>query len=230
MPETPTQYVLDLPHRAALGGEDFWVSDCHAGVMAWLDAWPDWPTGGLAVVGGHRAGKTHIARMFAQTSGAALVAAADLTAERPVLDAPALVIEDIDRDPPEEALFHLFNRARERGVRLLFTSTLTPPAIPLRLPDWRSRLLTLPVAEIGRPDDRLMALVLAKLFHDRQLVVGEAEISFLLTHMERSIAAAERVVERADRRALALKRRVTVALLRETLDSLSGDPAPVPSA
>jgi chromosomal replication initiation ATPase DnaA len=229
MSESPAQYVLPLPHRAALGDEDFWVSDCHAAAMAWLDAWPTWPAGGVVVVGASRAGKTHIARMFAKESGAALFAAADpaLGGDLPAPGVPALVVEDIDRDPPEEALFHLFNRARERGVPLLFTSTLSPPAIPLRLADWRSRLLTLPVAEIGRPDDRLMAAVLAKLFHDRQLIVGEAEIAFLLTHMERSIAAAEGVVDRADRRALALKRRVSVALLREVL---SGDPVPDPSA
>ncbi len=226
----PSQYVLDLPHRPALGDEDFWVSNCHAAVMAWLDAWPDWPLGGVVVVGPPRSGKTHIARMFAKESGAAVVAAADLSrfgADLPTPGLRALVIEDIDRDPPEEALFHLFNRCRERGVSLLFTSGTSPSLIPLRLADWRSRLLTCPVAEIGRPDDRLMSLVLAKLFLDRQVSVGEAEIAFLLTHMERAIAAAERVVADADRRALALRRRVTVALLKETLDSLSGS---VPSA
>ncbi|MBN2752886.1 MAG: DNA replication protein [Rhodospirillaceae bacterium] len=223
MREPPLQYVLDLPHRPALGGEDFWISECHAEVMAWLDAWPKWPASGVVVAGPPRAGKTHIARMFAQMSGAAVVSAAalgDVGARLPSHGARALVVEDIDRNPPEEALFHLFNRAREAGTSLLFTSRTLPPVIPLSLADWRSRLLTCPVAEIGRPDDRLMAVVLAKLFHDRQLVVGEAEIAFLLTHMERAIASAEATVAEADRRALALKRRVTVALLKETLDSL----------
>ncbi|MGE4529312.1 MAG: DNA replication protein [Rhodospirillaceae bacterium] len=225
MREPPSQYVLDLPHRPALGGQDFWVSDCHAEVMAWLDAWPDWPAPALVVTGPPCAGKTHIARMFAQASGAAVMAAVDLAAAGERLPAPgarALVVEDIDRDPPEEALFHLFNRARETATLLLFTSRTPPPAIPLALADWRSRLLTCPVAHIGRPDDRLMTAVLVKLFHDRQLSVGEAEIAFLLTHMERAIAAAEAVVAEADRRALALKRRVTVALLRETLEGFGG--------
>jgi chromosomal replication initiation ATPase DnaA len=222
MTDAPIQYVLELPHRAAQGGEDFWVSDCHAAVMTWLDAWPEWPAPGVVVVAPPRGGKTHIARMFAQMSGAAVVAAADLaaTAQRlPEAGARALVVEDIDREPPEEALFHLFNRAREGGVGLLFTSRVAPPAIPLVLADWRSRLLTCPVAAVGRPDDRLMAAVLAKLFHDRQLTVGEAEIAYLLTHMDRAIASAEAVVAEADRRALALKRKVSVALLKDVLES-----------
>jgi len=216
----PRQYVLDLPHRPALDGEDFWISACHDHVMRWLDAWPDWPAVGVVVCGAPRAGKSHIARMFAQHSDADVVSAADLPTlgvRLPENHARALVVEDIDRAPSEEALFHLFNRAKEQNVSLLFTSRLMPNAMNLKLADWRSRLLTCPVAEITRPDDRLMSAVLVKLFHDRQLTVGEAEISYLLTHMERSIAAAEAVVAEADRRALALKRRVTIVVIKEVL-------------
>lgn len=221
MTDAPPQYVLDLPHRAALGGEDFWVSECHAAVTAWLDAWPEWSAPGLVVVGPPRGGKTHLARIFAHETGAEVASAARLAERLPVSGAKALIVEDIDRDPDETALFHLYNRAREAGVSLLFTSRVPPAQIPLALADWRSRLLTCAVAEIGRPDDRLMAAVLAKLFHDRQLVVGEAEISYLLSHMERAIAVAEAVVAEADRRALAQKRKVGIPILKETLDALS---------
>jgi len=221
----PQQYVLDLPHRPALDGEDFWISSCHDHVMRWLDAWPDWPAVGIVICGAPRAGKSHIARMFAQHSGADVVNAADLPelGGTAITDgAKALVVEDIDRDPPQEALYHLYNRAKELGVTLLMTSRVLPNAMNLTLKDWQSRLRTFPVAEITRPDDRLMSAVLAKLFHDRQLTVGDAEISYLLTHMERSIASAEAVVAEADRQALALKRRVTVAVLKSALSVISG--------
>ena len=105
-------------------------------------------------------------------------------------------------------------------MSLLLTSRLMPNAMSLKLADWRSRLRTCPVAEITRPDDRLMSAVLAKLFHDRQLTVGDAEISYLLTHMERSIESAEAVVAEADRQALALKRRVTIVVLKAALQSV----------
>jgi len=221
----PQQYVLDLPHRPALDGEDFWISSCHDHVMRWLDAWPDWPAVGVVICGAPRAGKSHIARMFAQQSGADVISASDLPelGGTAINDgAKALVVEDIDRDPPQESLYHLFNRAKELGVTLLMTSRVLPNAMNLTLKDWQSRLRTFPVAEITRPDDRLMSAVLAKLFHDRQLTVGDAEINYLLTHMERSIASAEAVVAEADRQALALKRRVTVAVLKSALSAISG--------
>lgn len=40
----------------------------------------------------------------------------------------------------EEALFALFNRCHDRGTRMLFSADSGPAALPLRLPDLRSRL------------------------------------------------------------------------------------------
>jgi len=217
----PAQYVLPLPHRPALGGEDFLVSPCHAEVIAWLDAWPAWAETGVAVVGPEGSGKTHLARMFAAATGADLTGAAEAEGTAGFGPARLLIVEDIDRNPAEEALYHLFNRARDEGAHLLFTSRQPPGCLSLALPDWRSRLLTCPVAEIGRPDDALMAAVLVKLFGDRQLLVGEAEIAWLLPRMERSLAAAALVVEAADRLSLALHRRVGQAVLKEALEQVA---------
>ena len=40
----------------------------------------------------------------------------------------------------EEALFALFNRCRDRATRMVFSADCGPAALPLRLPDLRSRL------------------------------------------------------------------------------------------
>ena len=37
------QLVFELPHRAALGVEDFLVSQCNETAVRLIDAWPDWP-------------------------------------------------------------------------------------------------------------------------------------------------------------------------------------------
>jgi chromosomal replication initiation ATPase DnaA len=71
------------------------------------------------------------------------------------------------------------------------------------------------VVEIGAPDDALLSAVLIKLFHDRQLAVGEEVVQYLARRMERSLSAAVVIVDRIDRRALADKRAVSVRLLRE---------------
>src|SRR3546814_4047493 len=52
------QLPLDLGHRPALEREDFLVAECNAAAVAWVDRWPGWPGGGLAIHGPAGGGKT----------------------------------------------------------------------------------------------------------------------------------------------------------------------------
>jgi len=76
---------------------------------------------------------------------------------------------------------------------------------------------------LAAPDDALLGAVLVKLFADRQLVVSEEVIAYLLVHLERTFAAARRIVAALDRAALAARRRVTVPLAREVLAGRLGE-------
>ena len=90
----------------------------------------------------------------------------------------------------------------------------------LRLPDLASRLRAAPAVAIGPPDDALLGAVLLKLFADRQLVVSEAVIEYLVRHMERSFAAAQMAVAGLDAASLRQQRPITVALARSLLERI----------
>jgi chromosomal replication initiation ATPase DnaA len=90
----------------------------------------------------------------------------------------------------------------------------------LRLPDLASRLRAAPAVAIGPPDDALLGAVLLKLFADRQLVVSEAVIEYLVRHMERSFGAAQAIVGGLDAASLRQQRPITVALARALLERI----------
>jgi len=214
----PRQLVLDLPHRAALGAEDFLVSPSNAKAVGMIDNWHDWPRASAIVVGPEQSGKSHLAQVWRLKSGAEVVAAANLDEAIARKFAGPLVVEDVDRGIGcERTLFHLFNLARETGRAVLLTSSRPPGELTVTLPDLRSRLRALPVIEIGAPDDELLRAVLVKLFADRQLAVEPHVVAHLALHMEQSMAAASRVVAEIDRRSLAVQRRVTRALAATVL-------------
>lgn len=219
----PRQFVLDLPHRAARGAEDFLVSGSNGPAVALIDRWPDWASSTALVIGPRSSGKTHLGNVWSLKSGA-LPLAADALAENAVATLQAvgaLVIEDLDRGIADErTLFHLFNLAREHAYSLLVTSAKKPGELDVRLPDLRSRLRALPVVAIEMPDDALLKAVLVKLFADRQLIVDPHVIHHIALHMERSMAAAGLIVAEIDRRALALRRRVTRALAADVLQAV----------
>ena len=220
----PRQLSLDLDPRPALGRDDFLVAPCNADAVAWLDKFPDWPAPAMIISGAPGSGKTHLARVFmAQTEAIQLTAEMlkrDATPHFP--DFPAIVIEDADTlagdAVAEEAMFHLYNQARERGAGILFTATRPAARWPLNLADLISRLRAAPSAEIGAPDDALLTAVLAKLFADRQIKIDADVLGYVLPRMERSFAAALSFVADADRHALETKRRITVPLARQVLN------------
>jgi chromosomal replication initiation ATPase DnaA len=222
MPSTPEQLVFELPHRAAIGREDFLVSDSNAAAVALVDRWPDWPVGAAVLVGPKGSGKTHLANVWLLRSAAAVFDASQISREDvpAIASAGAAIIEDVQNLTDEAALFHLLNLVREQRLQILMTTNIAPGDLSVSLPDLMSRLKALPVASIEAPDDALLRAVLVKLFADRQLSVEPHVIDYVLVRMERSLAAAERLVAEADRKALVLQRRVTRAVAAAALDKL----------
>lgn len=222
----PAQLALDLPHRPALGIDDFLVGSTNAAAVALIDSWPGWAAPAALLVGPPRSGKTHLSHVWQTLSGARTVAAPDLAeADVRLLEATnAVVIEDLDRGIGcERTLFHLLNLARERAAWLLLTSAVSPGELTVALPDLRSRLRAAVMVEISAPDDGLLSAVLVKHFSDRQLAVDPQVVAWLVGNMERTMADASRVAHAVDRLALASRRKVTRALASEALASLRGE-------
>lgn len=227
----PEQLVLDLPSRAALGRDDFFVSPTNALALQALDRWPGWATGKLALCGPSASGKSHLVQVWAARSGGTVVGAENLAQQdiATLADVGAVAVEDVHhlsklpdarRDQSEVALFHLHNRILGAGGTLLVTGEGAPSRWDIALPDLASRLRATEVATLEAPDDALLSAVLVKLFADRQLEVSPDLIQYLLSRIDRSFASAKATVEVLDRAGLSRKRAITPRLAGEVLRAL----------
>ncbi|MBM9595761.1 P-loop NTPase family protein [Roseitranquillus sediminis] len=219
----PRQLGLDLPARPALGREAFLVSPCNDVALAQIDAWRDWPTRKLVLTGPPGSGKTHLAHIWAAEAEARVLAAPDLASATPAEVAPGnLAVEDADRiagdAEAERMLFHLHNMVLESGGSLLLTAREAPARWGVRLPDLASRIGAAGLAGLNAPDDDLLRAVLVKLFADCQQAVSPRLVDYLATHMDRSFAAARRIVARLDGLALASRSRITREMARRLLE------------
>jgi chromosomal replication initiation ATPase DnaA len=224
--DRPRQLPLSIPHEPALGRADFLVGEANADATAFIDAWPDWPASVVLLIGPAGSGKSHLARAFAERSGAPVIDAIDLGGLDPteLVGRGALAIEDADEPGlDQKALFHLLNAARGRGASVLITTETIPSTWNIVLPDLASRLRAAQPAFLGPPDDDLLRRVLVKLFADRQITVDAGVLDVLLTRMERSFAAAGRLVDALDRESLARGRKVTRAMAQEIVGSVPDD-------
>ena len=224
-PKRPRQLSLDLQTMPAVGRDDFYVSSANATAVALIDGWQEWPARKLVLNGPPGAGKTHLAHVWCDLSGARIIHARDLaSAEIPALAAGNVAIEAADTiagdSEAEEALLHLHNLALAEGNSLLITARSAPSHWPLVLPDLASRMQATPTCTLKEPDDQLLAAVLMKQMGDRQILPTPGTIPYLVRRMPRAFGDVGRVVAELDRLALERRRPVTRALAAEVLDKL----------
>lgn len=223
------QLAFDLPHRAARGRDDFFVSDSNAAALDAIDGWCAWSGHKLVLVGPAGAGKSHLAQVWAGLSDAKIVAARQITEVAPETFAGCNVaLEDADalagHPAREAAAFHLHNLVLAEGGSLLVTARDAPGRWGLGLADLESRMAGARLVRIDPPDEALLAAVIVKLFADRQVEVSPRTVQYLAARIERSFAAAGDAVARLDAAALAAGRRVSPELAAEILDRPGNDP------
>ena len=177
----------------------------------------------LALVGPQGVGKSHLAQAWLKRARAVeLDAGAPPSDLRDLAGRPVLVEQADQADP--ETLFHLINMAAQPGAGLLLTARTAPAAWTSALPDLRSRLNALAVAELGEPDDELLRGVLQKFFRERHILPSDDIYPYLLRRMERSVPVALAIVERLDEASDAEHRPVSRALARQILEEGDGTP------
>lgn len=214
------QLPLDFGHAPALSRDDLVVSAANRAAVEMLERWPEWPSPVVILAGPAGSGKSHLAAVWGDMTGA-FDAAGYATGGAQFGAGQGLLVDDADISPIDETgLFHLINAVRENGASLLMTARRFPAAWRVSLPDLVSRLKAATLVELGEPDDALLGGVLTKLFADRQVEVDPAVIQYLVRRMERSLGTANAIVDRLDRAALERKVPITRGLAAETLTAM----------
>jgi chromosomal replication initiation ATPase DnaA len=214
----PRQLLLALDHSVSFAREDFLRGPSNAEALNLVERWPDWPDRIVALIGPQGSGKSHLAAIWAEATGARVLSAKLL----PHSDLPAafatgaLVLEDLEFEGLDErALFHLLNFAREQAANVLITSRSPLTTFPVVIRDLASRMRAVPSAALAAPDDALLRALIVKLAVDRQMAVDESLVSYVANRIERSFAAAHHAVQRLDEEAMRQHRPVTRALAVE---------------
>ncbi len=215
------QLALELSTRFAYGREDFLVAPCNSDAVAWIDRWPVWPGGMLAIYGSPGCGKTHLTQVWREVANAQLVELSsleDLTRDVQLSKNTADFVLEIDETSfLERDLLHFLNTIADQQRTILITGRNPPARWPVELPDLRSRLRAVSAVGVSPPDENTLRAVLVKLFSDRQLKVGEELIEFLCARIERTFDSARKTVVALDAAAMLAQRRIGIPLAREVL-------------
>lgn len=180
--------------------------------------------------GSHACGKTHLLQALCQAVAEQGQAVAYLPlAEEGMVPQmlegmetmSLLAIDDLDQIAGnaewETALFHLYNRMRDAGGRLLVTARLAPAALSVQLGDLASRLsygLTLQLHELG-DEDKLKLLQLRA--GNRGFDLPDEVGNYLLKRCERDMVSLIRLLEKLDSATMEAQRKLTIPFVKSLL-------------
>jgi chromosomal replication initiation ATPase DnaA len=209
------QLQLELGHDPSHHEADFIAGPGNRLALQHILAFPDWAAPLTLLMGPAGSGKSHLARIWAERSGAAILRPGEIAIGN--ADQP-LAIEDVDRQGyAEEALFHLLNQSIRDLRPILLTARLPIGQWPYRTDDLKSRARLAAPFTLAPDSDTQLMQILAKLFEDRQVTVDAKVLDYVVRRMERSAEEAGELAELMDRLALARQSAVTRGIAREAL-------------
>ncbi len=117
----------------------------------------------------------------------------------------------------EEALFHLYNRLREQGGRLLVAASAPPRELDLELPDLASRLswgVVYQLQALGDEDKQRMLKLRAEL---RGLQLPDEVARYILSRGSRGMTDIFAALEQLDQASLQAQHRLTIPFVKRVM-------------
>lgn len=222
----PGQLVFPFGVRPALARDAFVAAACNEQAYRFIERWPDWEARAAAIYGPKGCGKTHLAQIWREASGAAELSLGpdpDFTSlEQMAASLPpdaAILLEDVNANPSRERDLFLMAMFERPQARLLLTALEAPSRWPVLLHDLRSRLDSLLAFPIWAPDEALLSAIVRKHFADRQLSVPDRVVARIVTHVERTPEAIAAFIARADSKALSEQRAIGERLVMDLIEA-----------
>jgi DnaA family protein len=137
---------------------------------------------------------------------------------------PLVIMDDIDAVAGhaqwETGLFHLYNRIREQGARLIMSGLHSPAAAGIALPDLRSRLAGGIVLHLRTLRDNEKAEALRLQARQRGMDMPEEVAAYLLRRCPRDMTALFALLDVLDRASLAAQRKLTIPFVKAVLQHM----------
>lgn len=175
----------------------------------------------ITIWGGHAVGKTHLLRGVVESANGSMflsTAALDTWPVDPFVDCELLAIDDADRasELQQAWIFTAFNHIASQGGTVVVAGG-SPPFTWQTRDDLRTRLGSGMVFEIRAVLQDSLLPLLYDYALQRGIRIDEQVLTYLLSHTKRDVAALCHAINGIDRMSLAMKRPITIPLVRAFL-------------
>jgi len=213
------QLILKFPEHRAYKKEDFYVSPSNQEAYDFINSWPKWIKRIVNIFGPSGSGKSHLASILKTKTKCLDVFSTDLN-ENIIFEfktKEALIIENFDEKISKELLFSLWNIALQDNKYFLINSLKPINTYQFNLEDLNSRIKSSLIIGIKLPSDDLISAIIAKNFSDKQIMVEEKHIDYIIKRIDRSYEKISQFILTLDRYSLKKGSPFGLKLIKEVL-------------
>ena len=117
----------------------------------------------------------------------------------------------------EHALFNLYNRAREKGVNIIVSSSIPLTTLVIELADLKSRLSWGPTFKLTALSDKEKQYALQQRAKNRGLDLTDDVVTYLLKRSTRDMGSLFALFEKLDKASMVEKRKLTIPFIKDYL-------------
>ena len=213
------QLILKFPEHRAYKREDFYVSPSNQEAYDFINSWPKWIKRIVNIFGPSGSGKSHLSSILKTKTKCLEILANELN-EDIIFEfktKEVLIIENFNEKISEELLFSLWNIALQDNKYFLINSIKPISSYKFKLPDLSSRVKSSLNIGIKLPSDDLISAIIAKNFSDKQIMVEEKHIDYIIKRIDRSYEKISQFILTLDRYSLKKGSPFGLKLIKEVL-------------
>ena len=213
------QLILKFPEHRAYKKEDFYVSPSNEEAFDFISSWPKWIKRIVNIFGPTGSGKSHLASILKTKTKCLEILPEDLNEKiiSQFKTKEALIIENFNEKISEELLFSLWNTALQDNKYFLINSIKPINSYKFKLPDLVSRIKSSLSIGIKLPSDDLISAIIAKNFSDKQIIVEEKHIDYIIKRIDRSYEKISQFILTLDKYSLKKGSPFSLKLIKEVL-------------
>ena len=214
------QQILKFDYEQNFKDQDFYVSNSNKHSFTLLNSWPKWHKNFINIIGDKFSGKSHLINIFLDKNKGIKINCEDISNDflKSIKIYENIVVEDLTEKINENLLFALINIIDQDNKYLIITSRIPIVDFKFKLNDLNSRSANFILSHIKKPGDDLMYALILKNLSDRQILIDQKLIEFIIKRIDRTYGKISDFIYKIDEISLKRKKPIDFKIIKEALE------------
>ncbi len=214
-----SQLIFKFPFKTTYKKKDFFVASNNFEAYKLIESWPQWPNKWINVIGPSGCGKTHLSKILMDKIKLISVNAKDFneSVNDSITKFDCIVIENYDNNIEENLLYSSLNHYKQLNKSVLINSVNSVKKFNVNLNDLKSRLHSFLDLYIDFPTDELIRVIVLKSFSDKQIVIDNKSLEFVINNIDRSYGKILKFIRDIDNISLSTGKSININLIKKVL-------------